>query len=360
MFIERGRKVISRRKKSKPVNKEYPNSSKKVEKQKLTPWQKENLDYLKKQGKEVAWKQSIIENTSMSEKSDKDESISIDDKSTSQSLLLTEKKQNTYELFVNRLPNVKKERHKRLYKRLLMIVSIFLFAILVITYFLSPLSRLSNISVKGNKNIETQQIVSQSKLKINDSLWKQFNDRKNYEKNIVQHSLRAKKATISLNGLNSFQIKIDEYKIMAIEERDNYYYPILENGKILPDKTTLSGNEKPILKNFDHSEETIKKVIGAYNQLPIESKKKIANIEYARSKVNKELLRLFMNDGNQVLINISELTKKLAYYSQVASQMNQSGVIDMEVGIFSYPFENKDQNNSNKNAIENSQPINEN
>ena len=48
-----------------------------------------------------------------------------------------------------------------------------------------------------------------------------------------------------------------------------------------------------------------------------------------------------MNDGNRVIVNISDLSEKMAYYSQVAEQMDKPGIVDMEVGIFSYPYEKK-------------------
>ncbi len=45
-----------------------------------------------------------------------------------------------------------------------------------------------------------------------------------------------------------------------------------------------------------------------------------------------------MNDGNQVIVNINNLANQMKYYSQVAKDMDEKGVIDMEVGIFSHPY----------------------
>ncbi len=45
-----------------------------------------------------------------------------------------------------------------------------------------------------------------------------------------------------------------------------------------------------------------------------------------------------MNDGNQVILNINNLANQMKYYSQVAKDMDEKGVIDMEVGIYSYPY----------------------
>ncbi|MBA0948564.1 cell division protein FtsQ, partial [Enterococcus gallinarum] len=60
---------------------------------------------------------------------------------------------------------------------------------------------------------------------------------------------------------------------------------------------------------------------------------------------NKNLIQLNMNDGNQVIVNIQNLASQMKYYPQVAKEMKEKGVIDMEVGIFSYPYsESKKEN----------------
>jgi hypothetical protein len=38
---------------------------------------------------------------------------------------------------------------------------------------------------------------------------------------------------------------------------------------------------------------------------------------------------VYMNDGNRVIVNISDLSEKMAYYSQVAEQMDKPGIVDM-------------------------------
>ena len=74
--------------------------------------------------------------------------------------------------------------------------------------------------------------------------------------------------------------------------------------------------------------------MASYNKLPQEIKQGISEIKYAPSKTNKDLINVYMNDGNRVIVNISDLSEKMAYYSQVAEQMDKPGIVDMEVGIF--------------------------
>lgn len=251
-----------------------------------------------------------------------------------------EKQKKTYKSFANRLPKIKKIRNKRLYRRLTLIVSVFLMAIVIVLYFVSPLSKLGTISVTGNKSEDSQKIIAQSKLERDESLWEQFSDRKIYEKKIERQLPRVKKATISLSGIHSFNIKIDEYKVVALESVNDVFHPILENGKILPEEMSAPVSGMPVFQNFK-DQSIIKNLINSYKKLPDDLKRNISEIRYVSSNANKELINLHMKDANEVIVNISQLDEKMAYYGKVASQMEKPGIIDMEVGIFSYPFNNE-------------------
>lgn len=192
----------------------------------------------------------------------------------------------------------------------------------------------------GNEAVDSQQIIEQSKLEKGESLWEQFGDRDIYEEKISRQLPRVKKAAISLNGINSFKISIEEYKVVALESVDGIYHPILENGKILPEEMSAPESGMPVFQNFD-DQAIIKNLMSSYNELPDSLKQNISEIRYAPSNVNKELVNLYMKDTNIVIVNISQLVEKMAYYDRVASQMEKPGTIDMEVGIFSYPFDNE-------------------
>ncbi|WP_429950300.1 cell division protein FtsQ/DivIB [Enterococcus sp. AZ101] len=251
-----------------------------------------------------------------------------------------EKQKKTYESFADRLPKIKEVRNKRLYRRLTLIVSVFLIAILIVLYFVSPLSKLGSISVTGSVSVDNQQVIVQSKLEKGKSLWEQFGDRTIYEEKIKRQLPRVKKATISLSGINSLNIKIDEYEVVALESVNNVYHPILENGKILPEEMSAPISGMPVFQNFQ-DQSIIKNLMDSYKKLPEDIKQNISEIRYTPSNANKELITLHMKDANEVIVNISQLVEKMAYYGKVASQMEKPGIIDMEVGIFSYPFNNE-------------------
>lgn len=311
---------------------------------------------MKSQGAAPVWKAAETQETEEETVTEEVEEAPEEPTQESDEISEQNNQQYSYESFADRLPNVKKVRNKLLIRRLTLIISIACLIILVLVYFVSPLSKLSNVTVSGNENTDVQTIISDSKLKTNEPLWEQYWHRSVNEKNIVKSLPRVSKAVISLNGVNSFKISIEEYAVVAAEARDGAYYPILENGKVLPDKLDNQPGGMPIFENFQ-DEETIKSLMESYNQLSDELKAKISEIKYAPSDSNKELINLYMRDNNQVIVNISQLAEKMKYYDQVASQMAENGVIDMEVGIFSYPFGNDTKNSETNESTEESSEI---
>lgn len=331
-----------------------------IDEENLTPWQKENLEYMKKQGDNPIWQPSLLkrnakDTTAQATEANKTEGHAEEDDTDVfiETNLESEKKKPSYESFADRLPNIKKQRNYRLYRRLTLIVSILLSAVLIALYFVSPLSKLENIKVVGSTNTDSKTIIKHSGLTEGKGIWEQLWDRSLYEKKIQRAVPRVRDANISLSGINSVEIKVNEYKVVALESDGEKYHPILENGKILDETLNVAESGKPIFENFQ-DESLIKELMLSYTELSSEIKHGISEIKYAPSAVNKELVNLYMNDGNRVLVNIPQLSEKMSYYPQVAKQMEQAGIIDMEVGIFSYPYGNESTTES---IDENSQSL---
>ena len=64
-------------------------------------------------------------------------------------------------------------------------------------------------------------------------------------------------------------------------------------------------------------------------------------MELAPSKVTSDLIRLTMNDSDEVLVPLSEMSKKLPYYSKIKPQLSEPSVVDMEAGVYSYTIADK-------------------
>ena len=180
-------------------------------------------------------------------------------------------------------------------------------------------------------------LIESSQIVKNERLWPQFFARQRIATAIEKANPRVKKATITLQQWNQLHLHVEEYSESAYLVKGNDYLPILENGTILQEPRKEVTKGRVIVENFT-DETLILETLKQYKELPEEIQDAISQITYAPSKNNEELLTIFMNDGNQVIVGISKLADHMKYYLQVAKEMSEKGVIDMEVGIYSYPY----------------------
>lgn len=312
------------------------NSSSTEEHDALTPWQKEHLLYLESQGidPEIAEEpetEILLDKTLDSFEEEALDAPNEKDEGNSQSTI------DKPFSFSDHLPNFKAYRDKKLRKRLLILVVIFLVPLLGSLYYISPLSKVSAVVVAENPLTPKEALIESSQIVKNERLWPQFFARQRIATAIEKANPRVKKATITLQQWNQLHLHVEEYSESAYLVKGNDYLPILENGTILqePQKEVTKG--RVIVENFT-DETLILETLKQYKELPEEIQDAISQITYAPSKNNEELLTIFMNDGNQVIVGISKLADHMKYYLQVAKEMSEKGVIDMEVGIYSYPY----------------------
>lgn len=312
------------------------NSSSTEEHDALTPWQKEHLLYLESQGidPEIAEEpetEILLDKTLDSFEEEALDAPNEKDEGSSQSTI------DKPFSFSDHLPNFKAYRDKKLRKRLLILVVTFLVPLLGSLYYISPLSKVSAVVVAENPLTPKEALIESSQIVKNERLWPQFFARQRIATAIEKANPRVKKATITLQQWNQLHLHVEEYSESAYLVKGNDYLPILENGTILqePQKEVTKG--RVIVENFT-DETLILETLKQYKELPEEIQDAISQITYAPSKKNEELLTIFMNDGNQVIVGISKLADHMKYYLQVAKEMSEKGVIDMEVGIYSYSY----------------------
>lgn len=269
--------------------------------------------------------------------------------------------------FSDKLPKMKDYRQRKLYRRLALIISLFLIPLVGCIYYISPLGQLAKVDVIHNQQVPSEQIVKTANFKINEPLWEQYFSRQSAIQKIQKISPWIKAVNVKIVHFNQFQINVTEYHRVAYLLTGDKYYDILENGQVLKNPITQDQLQSglPILEGFT-SKKLILKTLKAYHKLPEEFKQSISQIKSTPRAENDQLLTLNMNDQNQVLINIDQLTKKLPYYAKVASNMQEPGIVDMEVGLFTYPYpkeEKKTGDSSEKMSdsdSENSESVQEN
>ena len=344
---------------------------------KPTPWQEAHQKYLQektlmdkilKKNQEQEESESLIEPSEEVEQQEnqeqeKNERPMIEILSSEKS---TERTRENIS-FSDKLPKMKDYRQRKLYRRLALIISLFLIPLVGCIYYISPLGQLAKVDVIHNQQVPSEQIVKTANFKINEPLWEQYFSRQSAIQKIQKISPWIKAVNVKIVHFNQFQINVTEYHRVAYLLTGDKYYDILENGQVLKNPITQDQLQSglPILEGFT-SKKLILKTLKAYHKLPEEFKQSISQIKSTPRAENDQLLTLNMNDQNQVLINIDQLTKKLPYYAKVASNMQEPGIVDMEVGLFTYPYpkeEKKTGDSSEKMSdsdSENSESVQEN
>lgn len=243
----------------------------------------------------------------------------------------------------NTLPKLKKQRQKKLITRLITLILLFSFAILIVVYFISPLSKVDIVSVSGTKEVADQEIIDVSQISSGDGLWEIFFERKEISKKVLFELPQVKTMEIDFSGLNDYTIKVEEYQTVAYLVEDNKYYNILENGKIVNESRKVSIGNPPIFKNFEENK-ALKAMIEQYQLLNENIQNSISEIEYIPSEVDEYLIKLYMNDGNQVIASIPSFAEKMIYYPDMVKKIgDQKGTINIEVGAYFSPFEYREE-----------------
>lgn len=238
-----------------------------------------------------------------------------------------------------KLPKFKKTGHQKMQQRLALIILLFSFAILTVVYFISPLSKIEKISVSGANEVTEQSVINASQIKSGESLWETFFSRKEKEQLIKNQLSQVKSMDLKFDSINSYELAITEYKTVAHLEKKDTYYNILENGKIVNESRKVSIGNQPIFVNFKEGK-VLNNMIEQYDKLKENIHNSISEIEYTPSKTDAYLIKIYMNDGNQVIASITSFSEKMAYYPDIVQKIgDKNGIINIEVGIYFYPFE---------------------
>jgi len=240
----------------------------------------------------------------------------------------------------DKLPKLKSQRRRLLFKRVTLLVAIFALGALVAGYFISPLSHVQRISVTGTDKLTASQVTKATKIQPGVALWSVIGHDQRTSQRATKVQPQIGKVTTRLVGVNNVRVTVKEIKIAGYLVTGQSYRRVLENGLVL--KTTYSqpGGGSPIYANFK-SGSRLEKMIAQYAKLPSAVKHNISEIKYAPSKANAERVHLYMNDGNEVYATITTFASKMAYYPGIVAKMKTKSIINLEVGAYSYSFNNK-------------------
>ena len=215
-----------------------------------------------------------------------------------------------------------------------------LLLLIVSAYLLSPYATMKDIRVEGTVQTTADDIRQASGIQDSDYTINLLLDKAKYEERI-KSNYWVESAQLVYQFPTKFIIKVKEYDIVAYYVSGENHYPILSSGQLETSAVSLVSLPETYISVLFNDSEQIKAFVSELAQISPELKAAIQKVELAPSKVTSDLIRLTMNDSDEVLVPLSEMSKKLPYYSKIKPQLSEPSVIDMEAGIYSYTVADK-------------------
>ena len=353
------------------MSKDKKNEGKEIleEFKELSEWQKRNQEYLKKKAEEeaaLAEKKEKERQARMGEESEKSEDQESDTDQGDEESTKEESEEKVASSEGDKEEEEKEEsgskedeeQDKKLAKkatkekpakakipaihilRALTILFPSLLLLIVSAYLLSPYATMKDIRVEGTVQTTDDDIRQASGIQDSDYTINLLLDKAKYEEQI-KSNYWVESAQLVYQFPIMFTIKVKEYDIVAYYVSGENHYPILSSGQLETSSVSLVSLPETYLSVLFNDSEQIKTFTSELAQISPELKAVIQKVELAPSKVTSNLIRLTMNDSDEVLVPLSEMSKKLPYYSKIKPQLSEPSVIDMEAGIYSYTIADK-------------------
>ena len=350
------------------MSKDKKNEGKEIleEFKELSEWQKRNQEYLKKKAEEegaLADEKEKERQARMGEESEKSEDKQDQEdeesaKEESEEKVASSEGDKEEEEKEESTSKENEEQDKKLAKkatkekpakakipglhilRALTILFPSLLLLIVSAYLLSPYATMKDIRVEGTVQTTADDIRQASGIQDTDYTINLLLDKAKYEERI-KSNYWVESAQLVYQFPTKFTIKIKEYDIVAYYVSGESHYPILSSGQLETSAVSLVSLPETYLSVLFNDSEQIKSFTSELAQISPELKADIQKVELAPSKVTSDLIRLTMNDSDEVLVPLSEMSKKLPYYSKIKPQLSEPSVVDMEAGIYSYTVADK-------------------
>lgn len=325
--------------------------------QELSEWQKQNHEYLSKKAEEKSTSSEEV-NEESDETEEKDSNSSDETPNQEEGVEETKTPQEDLEnpeQVEDEKADTEPKKEKKvkaknkapkppipsihIWRAVTILVPSFIILFLSI-YLLSPLATMKHIEVIGTVHTSAEQVKEASGIRDSDyTISLLLNKDKYADKVKSNHWIESAKITYQFPV--HFTIEVKEFEIVAYSVSGDNYYPILSSGSVESTAVTADNLPEKYISVLFNDEEQIKSLISQLNDVSPEIKQEIEKIELAPSKVTSDLLKITMYDTDEILVPLSELGKKLPYYSKIKPQLTVPSGIDMEVGIYSYSLVDK-------------------
>ena len=221
-----------------------------------------------------------------------------------------------------------------------------LILVLVMLYMFTPMSKINDVTVSGNKHVETKTI-----LKNVDAKGKRIYA---LSKSSIQSTLEEnpiiKSVDVSKHFPGTIEIVIHEHPFVGQVKDKKGYHPILANGHELKSYDGNVPDEAPVLEGFEGKK--LDKVVSAMADMKRSIRAQIAEVAYEPIKNKQNRIVLYTKDKIQVVGDLNTISDKMKYYPQMSQslerdpsgKLKREGYIDLSVGASFIPYKNSSGN----------------
>lgn len=325
----------------------------------LSEWQKQNREYLRKKAEEETKEEQesdLSEDTEEEEDSDsnpeeqkesaEDQSSLENEEETTETEQVEEEDEKSEETKVEEKRSKSKKKIAKpsipsvhIWRAVTILIPSLLILFFSI-YLLTPYSILKNIEVTGTVETNADQIKEASGIRDSDYTFDLLLNKDKHAE-MIKSNHWIESASIHYQFPTNFTIQVKEYGIVAYYVSGEDHYPILSSGTVETSPVSLVSLPETYMSVLFNDEQQVKTLIEQLAEVSPEIKQAIKTIELAPTSVTSDLLKITMYDTDEILVPLSELGKKLPYYSKIKPQLTVPSGIDMEVGIYSYSLTDK-------------------
>ena len=325
----------------------------------LSEWQKQNREYLRKKAEEetkeeqesdlsedTEEEEDLDSNPEEQKESAEDQSSPENEEETTEPELVEEEDEKSEETKVEEKRSKSKKKIAKpsipsvhIWRAVTILIPSLLFLVFSI-YLLTPFSTLKNIEVTGTVETNADQIKEASGIRDSDYTFSLLLNKDKHAE-MIKSNHWIESASIHYQFPTNFTIQVKEYGIVAYYVSGEDHYPILSSGTVETSPVSLVSLPETYMSVLFNDEQQVKTLIEQLAEISPEIKQAIKTIESAPTSVTSDLLKITMYDTDEILVPLSELGKKLPYYSKIKPQLTVPSGIDMEVGIYSYSLTDK-------------------
>ncbi|MBP2057805.1 cell division protein FtsQ [Lactobacillus colini] len=241
------------------------------------------------------------------------------------------------------LKKLQAERRRALLTRLGLIIFVSLGFILVLGYFISPISNVKSVRVLGASEINSNQIVKVTGITAQDKVISTLFNKNKYNDKLKKYFPEVKSVGFHVRSMNNLVIQIKQRPAIGYVHEKDGYRQILSDGKLSTHYVSTSkiDHSKPIFEGYSSHYQLIED-LKIYSHLSESIKNKVKMIDGNTERSTQIIL--VMKDNNIVIGNVSTIIDKMnKYYIPIKEQLKKPSVIDFEIGAFSREMTDKEK-----------------